>query len=150
MSAIEDERSKWVAAHSLRINENRRNHQIPQLEHFGSPLHLCCCRYSEKGLDYLHYFVTDLIWTLEFDSTGVAVHCKPLPLPYHVEATFEKSRPVIDRMSKICGATGYSVTWLCLSLELFSEQSLVLSAVMTFYLIILRLTCLTCFSAIFR
>lgn len=87
---IEDEKTKWAAHHSLRINEELKNAQIDLLDHFKEELYTCWRWRHEDIGEYQHYFVTDLIWTIEFRSPGVAIHRTPVKPGYFVDAAFKK------------------------------------------------------------
>ena len=107
---VEDEKTKWAADHALRINPEVRSQQLRDLTHFKSELYLCYDLCKENGIQYQHFFVTDNKWTIEFLSTGVQIHRNTLRSGYFVDATFQKTQEVEDRMSRVCGATAYSVT----------------------------------------
>ena len=110
--AVENEKAKWAAPHSLAVDAGLRDRQLRLLSNFGAQLHICWKECQENGISYKHDFVTDLVWTIEFLSTGLAVHHNPLPRPYTIEADnspFANTAAVKQRMSMV-GATAYFVT----------------------------------------
>ena len=94
-------------------NQELRKQQLALLRKFGEELKTCYCLNSEFGFNYQHWYVTDGTWVMEFgggelSNASIVVHCNPKTNGTS-EGTFVKSRDVVDRMSKLCGATNYSL-----------------------------------------
>ncbi|CAE7254456.1 spn2 [Symbiodinium sp. KB8] len=107
---VEDEKTNWVADHCLQINVERRDRQLQSVGKFGEQLHICWSRCQQNGIRYNHFFVTDLVHTMEFLTTGLQVHSNALQAPYYVDASFAKTSEVEHRMKQVCGSMAYSVS----------------------------------------
>lgn len=109
---VESEKATWAADHSLKINDERQTRQVSNIANFKkAQLRLCWMDCAQNGLKYRHYFVTDSTWTIEFlCEEGVEIHQRPLPVPYHIEESFNMTHDVRKRMEAVCGATAYSLT----------------------------------------
>ncbi|CAE7798327.1 ileS, partial [Symbiodinium sp. CCMP2456] len=107
---VEDEKTKWAADHCLQINVERRDRQLQSVGKFGEQLHVCWSMCTQDGIRYQHFFVTDLVHTMEFLTTGLQVHSNALGAPYYVDVSFTKTHEVEHRMKQVCGSMAYSVS----------------------------------------
>ena len=87
--------------------------QVPLIDNFGSTLKLCYKNEALYGFEYQHWFVTDGIWTIEFGggdvtNCNVIVHSNPKG-KFTIDEEFKMTMDVKQRMSKVCGATNYSL-----------------------------------------
>merc|ERR1719198_2436645 len=70
-AVVETEKVNWAKNHSLEIDSDLRDQQLPLLEKFGDRLFLCSQQRSMMGCGYFHFFVTDGSWTIEFGGGDV-------------------------------------------------------------------------------
>ena len=110
----EKEKESWVLPHTLDIEYDLRDEQLKLIENFGSRLQL---RYQERemfGVKYRHFWITDERWILEWGGGDILrpkilVHCNDPHRSGVIEARFQKTREVEERMKQLCGATNYSL-----------------------------------------
>jgi GTP-binding protein EngB required for normal cell division len=114
---INREQENWEAKHVLHCIPDRKLDQQKLLSYFGRDLKLACVSKVLPGrIEYLHYFVTDSVWTIEFGDGSVEnaarswakVHNNEYEV-LNVEKTFKKTDEIVSRMSALCGASSYSL-----------------------------------------
>ena len=110
---VKQEKVSWVVPHKLMKNEKFGNSQISKLPNFGEKLYLCYEEKEQYKVKYQHWFVTDRIWTIEFnhykEKYVVFVHNDPLNKKCIEQEKFSNSPEVLERMENVCGATNYSL-----------------------------------------
>lgn len=109
---VKFEHLRWNADHSLQFDKVRRMSQKIMVREAFQPrdnLYLCTERRTlQGGLHYDHFFVTSQRVTIELLDEGVVIHRRQLPYPLVVEASFDMTDDVAQRMQDVCGATAYS------------------------------------------
>jgi len=112
---INSERVSWIKPHELMYNKQSRDDQSDLVNRFKikSSLKLCYTENIIHDFNYQHWFVTDDTWTVEFGGgqtldAVVTIH-NDTKTPYVVHKTFEFNEVVRDRITKVIGASNYSL-----------------------------------------
>ena len=111
--ALKKKKVSWIKPHKLEKNEEFAESEILKLSNFGDTLYLCYEEKKQYKVKYQHWFVTDRIWTIEFNQINgkytVFVHNYPMNKECVEQEKFLNSPVVRERMEKVCGATNYSL-----------------------------------------
>ena len=115
---VEKEKTSWIRPHKLEYRDDLRRTQVALIEKFGNKLEL---RYKNMvlcGVTYRHFWITDGAWVLEWGAgddilnSTIKIHSNIADREgkdITIEARFEKTIDVEKRMTKLCGATNYSL-----------------------------------------
>lgn len=108
---VEEEKVKWATRHSLEIDQQLKQTQLPLVQLFGNRLYMFQMRESYMGIIYMHFYVTDNTWTIEFSGSefSVQIHNSPKKPGAQLVKETVKTSAIVERMEKVCGARGYSL-----------------------------------------